>query len=47
MRDQIIAYAVEHPTEGPRSIAWQLAKPRFGGWTVSHSTVYNVLRSAG
>ena len=23
------------------------AKPRFGGWTVSHSTVYNVLRSAG
>jgi transposase InsO family protein len=47
MRDQIVAYAVEHPTEGPRSIAWQLAKPRFGGWKVSHSTVYNVLKDAG
>jgi transposase InsO family protein len=46
-RDQIIAYAVEHPTEGPRSIAWQLRKARFGGWQVSHSTVYNVLKAAG
>jgi hypothetical protein len=43
VRDQIIAYAVEHPTEGPRSIAWQLRKPRFGAWRVSHS-VYNVLK---
>ena len=41
LRDQIVAYAVEHPTEGPRSIGWQVAKPRFGGWRVSHSTVYN------
>lgn len=47
LRDQIVAYAVEHPTEGPRSIAWQLRKPRFGAWQVSHSTVYNVLRAAG
>jgi transposase InsO family protein len=47
LRDQIVAYAVEHPTEGPRSIAWQLTKPRFGGWTVGHSTVYNVLKAAG
>jgi transposase InsO family protein len=47
VRDQIVAYAVEHPGEGPRSIAWQLAKPRFGGWTVAHSTVYNVLKTAG
>jgi hypothetical protein len=47
VRDQIVAYAVEHPTEGPRSIALQLHKPRFGAWQVSHSTVYNVLRVAG
>jgi Homeodomain-like domain len=44
VRDQIIAYAVEHPTEGPRSIAGQLRKPRFGAWRVSHATVYNVLK---
>lgn len=47
LRDQIVAYAVEHPTEGPRSIAGQLTKRRFGGWRVSPSTVYNVLVDAG
>jgi hypothetical protein len=31
LRDQVVGYAVEHPTQGPRSIAWQLAKARFGG----------------
>jgi transposase InsO family protein len=45
--DQIIAYAVEHPTEGPRSIAARLALPRFGSWVVSHGGVYNALRRAG
>ena len=45
--DQIVAYAVEHPTEGLRTIAARLALPRFGGWRVSHSGVYNVLRRAG
>jgi transposase InsO family protein len=47
LRDQIIAYAVEHPTVGPRTIAAALALPRFGSWQVSHSGVYNVLRRAG
>lgn len=46
-RDQIVAYAVEHPTEGPRSIAARLRLARFGGWSVSHGAVYNVLRDAG
>jgi len=45
--DQIIAYAVEHPTVGPRGVAAALALPRFGGWGVSHGGVYNVLRRAG
>lgn len=45
--DQIIAYAIEHPTEGPRTIAAALARPRFGAWEVSHGGVYNVLRRAG
>lgn len=47
LRDQIVAYAIEHPTEGPRSIALMLRKVRFGGWRVSHGSVYNVLRDAG
>ena len=46
-RDQIIAYAVEHPTEGPRTIQARLRLERFGGWRVSHGSVYNVLRDAG
>ncbi len=46
LRDQIIAYAIEHPTVGPRTIAAALALPRFGGWVVSHSGVYNVLHRA-
>jgi len=47
LRDQIIAYSVEHPTVGPRTIAAALALPRFGAWRVSHSGVYNVLVRAG
>jgi transposase InsO family protein len=45
--DQIVAYAVEHPTEGPRTIAARLHLPRFGSWSISHGGVYNVLRRAG
>lgn len=45
--DAIVAYAVEHPTHGQRTIALVLATPRFGGWKVSHGGVANVLRRAG
>lgn len=45
--DAILAYAVEHPTHGERTIADALARPRFGGWAVSHGGVRNVLRRAG
>lgn len=45
--DAIVAYAVEHPTHGQRTIALVLATPRFGGWRVSHGGVANVLRRAG
>lgn len=47
LRDAIVAYAVEHPTHGARTIALVLATPRFGSWTVSHGGVANVLRRAG
>lgn len=45
--DAILAYAVEHPTHGQRTIADALARPRFGGWRVSHGGVANVLGRAG
>lgn len=45
--DAIVAYAVEHPTHGQRTIALVLASERFGGWRVSHGGVANVLRRAG
>jgi transposase InsO family protein len=45
--DAIVAYAVEHPTHGQRTIALVLATARFGGWRVSHGGVANVLRRAG
>jgi transposase InsO family protein len=45
--DAIVAYAVEHPTHGERTIADTLAQPRYGGWRVSHGGVANVLRRAG
>lgn len=45
--DAIVAYAVEHPTHGERTIGDALARPRFGSWMVSHSGVRNVLRRAG
>jgi transposase InsO family protein len=45
--DAIVAYAVEHPTHGERTIALVLAQPRFGGWRVSHGGVAAVLRRAG
>ena len=45
--DAILAYAIEHPTHGERTIADALARPRFGAWAVSHGGVRNVLRRAG
>jgi transposase InsO family protein len=45
--DAIVAYAVEHPTHGQRTIALVLATERYGGWGVSHGGVANVLRRAG
>jgi hypothetical protein len=33
--DAIVAYAVEHPTHGERTIALVLATPRYGGWRVN------------
>ena len=42
--DAIVAYAVEHPTHGERTIADALARERFGGWRVSHGGVVRARR---
>jgi hypothetical protein len=36
LADAIVAYAVEHPTHGERTIALVLATEPFGGWQISH-----------
>jgi transposase InsO family protein len=45
--DAILAYAITHPTHGPRRIADNLALERFGSVRVAHGTVSNVLRRHG
>lgn len=45
--DAILAYAITHPTHGPRRIADNLRLERFGGVRVAHGTVSNVLRRHG
>jgi transposase InsO family protein len=43
----VVAYALLWPTHGPARIAAQLARPQFGGWKVSPSGVYAILRRRG
>jgi transposase InsO family protein len=45
--DAILAYAITHPTHGPRRVADNLRLERFGGVRVAHGTVSNVLRRHG
>jgi len=47
VEDAIVAYAITHPTHGPRRIADNLRLERFGGVRVAHGTVSNVLRRYG
>ncbi len=43
----VVAYALLWPTHGPARIAAQLAQRKFGGWTISPSGVYAILRRRG
>ena len=45
--DQILTYSMEHPAEGPRTIAAAMALPVYGAWTVSASAIYGVLKRNG
>lgn len=43
----VLAYALAWPTHGPQRLADQLGRPSFGGWKVSASGVYAILRRHG
>jgi len=43
----VLAYALRQPTRGPQHIADQLAQRRYGGWEISATGVYKVLRRHG
>ena len=43
----VLAYALAWPTHGPQRLADQLRRPSFGGWKVSASGVYAILRRHG
>lgn len=45
--DAIIAFAIAHPSLGPKKVAAALRDPAAGGWLVAHGTVSSVLARAG
>ena len=47
LEERIVAFALGHPGLGPRRIAAELARPRWGGIVVSHNGVWRCLRRHG
>ena len=47
LEHQVLAYALLWPTHGPARIAMQLRQPLWGGWHISGSGVYAILRRHG
>jgi transposase len=47
IEQRIVAFALGHPGLGPRRIAAELARPRWGGIAVSHNGVWRCLRRHG
>jgi hypothetical protein len=47
VEERIVAFALGHPGYGPRRIAGQLARERWGGIVVSHNGVWRCLRWHG
>jgi len=47
LEQAVLAYALRRPTEGPRRIAAQLAQRRHGGWHLSATGAYKILRRHG
>ena len=46
-RERIVAFALGQPGYGPRRIASELRRPRWGGIVVSHNGVWRCLRRHG
>lgn len=47
VEERILAFAIAHPGLGPRRIASELARSKWGGIVVSHNGVWRVLRRHG
>jgi transposase InsO family protein len=47
VEERIVAFALGHPGLGPRRIAAELRRPRWGGLRVSHNGVWRCLRRHG
>jgi transposase InsO family protein len=47
LEERIVAFALGHPGYGPRRIASELARERWGGLVVSHNGVWRCLRRHG
>ena len=47
VEERIVAFAIAHPGLGPRRVASELARPKWGGIVVSHNGVWRALRRHG
>jgi transposase InsO family protein len=47
VEQQVIAFALSHPTLGPQRISSELARPKWGGIRISPNGVHKVLRRHG
>jgi transposase len=47
VEERILAFAIAHPGLGPRRVASELRRPKWGGLVVSHNGVWRVLRRHG
>jgi transposase InsO family protein len=47
VEERILAFAIAHPGFGPKRIASELARPKWGAIAVSHNGVWRVLRRHG
>jgi hypothetical protein len=47
VEERIVAFAIAHPGLGPRRIASELRRSKWGGIVVSHNGVWRVLRRHG
>ena len=47
LEERVLAFAIAHPGLGPRRVASELAREKWGGIRVSHTSVWRVLRRHG